>query len=112
MELAGKVALVTGAGSGIGKAAALRFAAEGAAVGVLSQTEEEVEQTASEIEGGGGIALRLVADVSNDSALKTASRLSSVGRVVWTLSLATPASTACGHPSTRSSLLSGTRPSQ
>ena len=66
MELAGKVALVTGAGSGIGKAAALRFAAEGAVIGVLSQTEDEVEQTASEIERSGGVAVRLVADVSDD----------------------------------------------
>jgi NAD(P)-dependent dehydrogenase (short-subunit alcohol dehydrogenase family) len=72
MELAGKVALVTGAGSGIGKAAALRFAAEGAAIGVLSQTEEEVEQTASEIERSGGVAVRLVADVSSDKAMKVA----------------------------------------
>ena len=72
MELAGKVALVTGAGSGIGKAAALRFAAEGAAIGVLSQTEEEVEKTALEIESNGGIAVRLIADVSDDRALKAA----------------------------------------
>jgi NAD(P)-dependent dehydrogenase (short-subunit alcohol dehydrogenase family) len=72
VELSGKVALVTGAGSGIGKAAALRFAAEGAAIGVLSQTEEEVEETALEIESNGGLAVRLVADVSDDRALKAA----------------------------------------
>jgi NAD(P)-dependent dehydrogenase (short-subunit alcohol dehydrogenase family) len=72
MELAGKVALVTGAGSGIGKAAALRFASEGARVGVLSRTEEEVRLTASEIERHGGVALPLVADVSDDRAMKVA----------------------------------------
>jgi NAD(P)-dependent dehydrogenase (short-subunit alcohol dehydrogenase family) len=72
MELAGKVALVTGAGSGIGKAAALRFASEGAKVGVLSRTEEEVRLTASEIKEHGGVALPLVADVSDDHPMKVA----------------------------------------
>lgn len=64
MELAGKVALVTGAGSGIGKAAALRMAKAGAYIGALSRTETEVRRTAGEIEAAGGQALPLVADVS------------------------------------------------
>jgi NAD(P)-dependent dehydrogenase (short-subunit alcohol dehydrogenase family) len=72
MELTGKVALVTGAGSGIGKAAALRFASEGALVGVLSRTEDEVRHTVSEIEENGGMALPLVADVSDEHAMKLA----------------------------------------
>src|SRR4028119_121532 len=72
MELAGKVALVTGAGSGIGKAAALRFASEGALVGVLSRTEDEVRLTVAEIEESGGTALPLVADVSDEHAMKLA----------------------------------------
>jgi NAD(P)-dependent dehydrogenase (short-subunit alcohol dehydrogenase family) len=56
MELRNKVALVTGAGSGIGKAAALRLAREGAAIGVLSHTDDEVSACVQEIERAGGAA--------------------------------------------------------
>lgn len=72
MELQGKVALVTGAGSGIGKASALRFAKEGASVGVLSHTETEIRRTAEEIERAGGTAIPLVADVSDQDQMKKA----------------------------------------
>ena len=72
MELQGRVALVTGAGSGIGKAAALRLAREGASVGVLSRTEAEIVSTAREIEAAGGKALPLVADVSDADAMREA----------------------------------------
>jgi NAD(P)-dependent dehydrogenase (short-subunit alcohol dehydrogenase family) len=66
------VALVTGAGSGIGKAAALRFAQEGALVGVLSHTEDEIRAVAREIEGAGGKAIPLVADVADEGQMKQA----------------------------------------
>jgi NAD(P)-dependent dehydrogenase (short-subunit alcohol dehydrogenase family) len=72
MELQGKVALVTGAGSGIGKAAALLFAREGAAVGVLSRTEAEIRKTADEIERDGGKAIPLIADVADDGQMRRA----------------------------------------
>jgi NAD(P)-dependent dehydrogenase (short-subunit alcohol dehydrogenase family) len=72
MELQGKVALVTGAGSGIGKAAALRFAREGAMVGVLSHTDDEIRKTAQEIEQVGGKAIPLVADVGDEGQMKKA----------------------------------------
>lgn len=72
MELEGKVALVTGAGSGIGRATALRLAAEGALVGVLSHTEAEVHDTCRAIEADGGRAMPLVADVSDDAAMRGA----------------------------------------
>jgi len=72
MELQGKVALVTGAGSGIGKAAALLFAREGAAVGVLSRTEAEIRKTADEIGRAGGKAIPLVADVADDGQMRQA----------------------------------------
>jgi NAD(P)-dependent dehydrogenase (short-subunit alcohol dehydrogenase family) len=72
MELEGRVALVTGAGSGIGKATAIRFAQEGALVGVLSHTEDEIRRVAQEIEQAGGKAMPLVADVGDESQMKQA----------------------------------------
>ncbi|HTV23210.1 MAG TPA: SDR family NAD(P)-dependent oxidoreductase [Polyangiaceae bacterium] len=71
-ELSEKVALVTGAGSGIGRAAALRLARSGARVGLLGRTASELEKVAREIEGGGGSAKVLVADVSNPDEVEAA----------------------------------------
>jgi NAD(P)-dependent dehydrogenase (short-subunit alcohol dehydrogenase family) len=64
MELGGKVALVTGAGSGIGRVAALRFAKEGAKVAALSHTESEIRSTVAEIERAGGAGLALTTDIA------------------------------------------------
>lgn len=74
MQLEGKVALVTGAGSGIGKAAALRLAREGARVGLLGRTEDELRETADDIRNGGGESLMLVADVSRSDEMESAVR--------------------------------------
>jgi len=63
-RLAGKVAIITGAGSGIGRAAALLFAAEGAAVGVLDRDGAVADETTAMITAAGGRALSLTADVS------------------------------------------------
>jgi NAD(P)-dependent dehydrogenase (short-subunit alcohol dehydrogenase family) len=71
-SLARKVALVTGAGSGIGRASAVLLAGEGATLGLLGRTEDELRETASEIEKLGGRAHVLVADVSDATAVDAA----------------------------------------
>jgi NAD(P)-dependent dehydrogenase (short-subunit alcohol dehydrogenase family) len=65
MEFEGKVALVTGASSGIGRATALRLATEGCAVGVLGRDRDKVEGAVGEIRRAGGRAFPLLADVSS-----------------------------------------------
>lgn len=72
MQLEDRVALVTGAGSGIGKAAALLFAREGAKVAALSRTEEELQETVDAIERAGGEGLVLPADTANPDEMKAA----------------------------------------
>ncbi|HET9222743.1 MAG TPA: SDR family NAD(P)-dependent oxidoreductase [Roseiflexaceae bacterium] len=64
MRLTQKVALITGAGSGIGRAAALLLAQEGARVAALGRTEDELQQVVGEIKERGGEAIVVVADVS------------------------------------------------
>lgn len=69
-ELHHKVALVTGAGSGIGKAIALLFARQGARVGVVDIQQEQAESTVKEIESAGGNAFALPCDVSDSANVK------------------------------------------
>lgn len=68
--LDGKVALVTGAGSGIGKATALRLGRDGAVVIAISRTRDEVEATAAEIERAGGKARAATCDITDDAGMK------------------------------------------
>jgi NADP-dependent 3-hydroxy acid dehydrogenase YdfG len=63
-RLDGTVALVTGASSGIGEAAARALAAEGAAVAVAARRKDRLDELVSRIEGDGGRALAIEADVT------------------------------------------------
>ena len=73
MRLEGRAALVTGAGSGIGRAVALRFAKEGAGVALLDKADESVlEAVVEEVGDAGGRALSLVTDVSDAAAVDAA----------------------------------------
>jgi NAD(P)-dependent dehydrogenase (short-subunit alcohol dehydrogenase family) len=71
-ELHGRVALVTGAGSGIGKAAALILAAAGSRVAALGHGKEELQQTVDEIAAADGEAMPVLADVSDPEQMQQA----------------------------------------
>jgi NAD(P)-dependent dehydrogenase (short-subunit alcohol dehydrogenase family) len=66
-RLHGKRAIVTGAGSGIGRASAKLFAAEGAAVMLVDKTPPAVEETAAEIKAAGGKAVAVAADAGAEA---------------------------------------------
>ncbi len=71
-RLAGKYSLVTGAGSGIGRAIAVRLAAEGAHVTIFEARAETGEQTATQIREAGGTARVVACDVSDTAAMRAA----------------------------------------
>src|SRR4051794_21735191 len=67
MRLDGKIGLVAAAASGMGRAGALRFAKEGAAVGVVDIDQAGVHAVVAEITAAGGRALGLVGDLRTDA---------------------------------------------
>jgi NAD(P)-dependent dehydrogenase (short-subunit alcohol dehydrogenase family) len=71
-DLSHDVAFVTGAGRGIGRAIALSLAADGAAVGVLARTAQEIEETAAMISHAGGRAFAFPVDVKDAAAVRAA----------------------------------------
>lgn len=68
----GKIALVTGGASGIGKAACLALAADGADVAVMDLNEEGAQETAAQVSENGARAQAVTADVSDHGAVKDA----------------------------------------
>lgn len=66
---AGRVALVTGAGRGIGRATALRLAARGLRVAITARTAAELNEVAAAIAAAGGVSLPILADLANRDEL-------------------------------------------
>lgn len=81
--LENQVAVVTGAGRGIGRAIALRFAAEGANLVCVSRTAANAEQTAADVRAAGREAWAFAVDVSDPGAVAAAAKeiLAAAGRV-------------------------------
>lgn len=74
MSLQGRVALVTGASQGIGRACALRLAGAGARVALAARSQEKLRQVAAEIEAAGGQAAVFAMDVGSEEQIKSGVR--------------------------------------
>lgn len=74
MSLSGKVAVVTGASAGVGRAVALLLAAQGAKVGLIARDEDALQALRAEIEAAGGEALCLALDVADAEAVLAAAQ--------------------------------------
>jgi NAD(P)-dependent dehydrogenase (short-subunit alcohol dehydrogenase family) len=70
MKLEDKIALITGAGRGIGKAVALDYAREGAKLAICARTASEIEETAGEIKAAGAECFALECDVSQEEPVR------------------------------------------
>ncbi len=69
MRLKGKVSIITGGASGIGKATALKFAQEGAIVAVCDLNQEAIDATVNEVKAAGGEAVGYIVNVTNKSQI-------------------------------------------
>ena len=72
MSIKGKVALVTGAGQGIGRAIALRLASDGADISLVDVNGDRVDAVADEVRAVGVKAISLVADVTDRDQVQSA----------------------------------------
>lgn len=70
MDLDGKIALVTGAGSGIGRAAALKMAREGATIIAVGRTRDDLDDLAAEVEAMGRTVMVAVAEVQSEAQMR------------------------------------------
>jgi len=89
-RLAGQTVLVTGGGSGIGRATARRAAAEGAAIAVVDRHRDNAEETAAMIRGAGGTAAAYPCDVADDAAVERSVRAANdeLGRIAGVVTAA------------------------
>jgi 3-oxoacyl-[acyl-carrier protein] reductase len=83
MTLSGRVALVTGASQGIGRACALKLAASGATLAVAARNQEKLSELVQQIEANGGKAFAFPVDVADEEQIKTAFKtaLGQLGKV-------------------------------
>jgi 3-oxoacyl-[acyl-carrier protein] reductase len=77
MSLSGRVAFVTGASQGIGRACALKLAAAGAAIGAAARNQEKLNELVSEIAAAGGQAAAFALDVTDEEQIKSAIKAAS-----------------------------------
>jgi 3-oxoacyl-[acyl-carrier protein] reductase len=73
-SLEGRIALVTGASQGIGRACAIALARAGAAVAVAARNESKLNEVVSEITAAGGTAKAFALDVANEESIKTTAK--------------------------------------
>lgn len=71
MKLQGKIAIVTGAGKGIGREAALAVASEGATVVAVARTQADLDETVRLIEEAGGSAIALSRDLTDAAQVQS-----------------------------------------
>ncbi len=69
-----RIALVTGASQGIGRAIALRLAANGAHVALAARSQEKLAEVAAEIDAAGGVAHPFALDISNEESIKACAK--------------------------------------
>ena len=73
-KLKGRIALVTGASQGIGRACALALAAEGATVALAARNEAKLAEVKAEIEAAGGVAEAFALDVASEESIKAGAK--------------------------------------